>query len=264
MRSPAAAGTFYPGSEKALKRELQQAFGDLGRDEQPVLGAVVPHAGYMYSGRVAAEVYSRLPRRDTFVLIGPNHYGIGLPVAMSRASWSTPLGTVEVDQELASELEGSIIGHDEVAHLQEHSLEVQLPFLQRSFSAFRILPISMGLQDQETAEEVGQAVGRAVLDLGRSCTVIASSDLTHYESKETARRKDCLVLESATRMDVSGLYDAVYSQDVTACGFGPIAATIVAARVMGARTGRLLRYSTSGDVIGDSRSVVGYGAIIYV
>lgn len=263
MRSPAAAGTFYPGSERALSRQIGDAFSGLERDIQPVLGAVVPHAGYIYSGAVAAEVYSRLPRRDTYILIGPNHHGLGLPVAMSRETWATPLGQVPADQELADALEGSIIGHDELAHMEEHSIEVQLPFLQRCFSDFCILPISMGLQDEETAIEVGLALAGAVRRLKRDCTVIASSDLTHYESGERARKKDASVIEAIARMDVGELYGKIYSQNITACGYGPIAATIIASKEIGATAGRLLRYATSGDVIGDHSQVVGYSAIIF-
>jgi len=265
MRSPAVAGQFYPRHPEELLQELKAVFGAATRGEPlAIRGAVVPHAGYIYSGAVAAEVYSRLPERETYVLIGPNHHGLGLPVALSRDSWMTPLGIVESDVELADALGGSILEVDESAHLYEHSIEVQLPFLQARFSGFKVLPIAMGLQDEETAVEVGEAVGEAAKSLGRDCTVIASSDFSHYEPQEEARRKDAQAIEAILRMDVPSLYRAVYRENLTACGYGPISATINAARVLGAETGKLLRYSTSGDVIGDYSQVVGYGAIAFV
>ena len=176
----------------------------------------------------------------------------------------TPLGVVECDTEMADLLAGSIIGTDESAHLHEHSLEVQIPFLQARFSEFRILPICMGLQDEETAVEVGEIVGEAAKKLGRDCTIIASSDFTHYEPQEEARRKDARLIEAILRMDVSLVYRIVYGLDLTACGYGPISATIAASKILGAETGKLLRYSTSGDVIGDFSQVVGYGAIAFI
>ena len=265
MRRPAVAGSFYPRHPEDLNEELGEAFSHAaGSEVLPIRGAVVPHAGYIYSGAVAAEVYARLPQRETFVLIGPNHRGLGLPVALSRDSWVTPLGTVECDHELADALVGSIIEVDESAHLHEHSLEVQIPFLQYRFSGFKILAIAMGLQDEETAMEVGEAVGEAAERLNRDCTVIASSDLTHYEPQEEARRKDARVIEAILRMDIPSIYRTVYGLNLTACGYGPISATITASRILGATTGKLLRYSTSGDVIGDFSQVVGYGAIAFV
>jgi AmmeMemoRadiSam system protein B len=266
MRRPAVAGSFYPRQPEDLKEELEAAFsGASGSEPLPILGAVVPHASYVYSGAVAAEVYARLPKRETFVLIGPNHRPyIGLPVALSRDSWMTPLGVVECDVEMADLLKGSIIGADESAHLQEHSLEVQIPFLQARFESFKILPICMGLLDEETAVEVGEAVGEAAKSLGRDCTIIASSDFTHYEPQEEARRKDSRVIEAILRMDVSEVYKIVYGLNLTACGYGPISATITASKILGAKIGKLLRYSTSGDVIGDFSQVVGYGAIAFI
>ena len=266
MRRPAVAGSFYPRKPEDLKRDLDAAFsGASGSEPIPILGAVVPHAGYVYSGAVAAEVYARLPKRETFVLIGPSHRPhLGLPVALSRDSWMTPLGVAECDTEMADALAGSIIGADESAHLQEHSLEVQIPFLQSRFSEFKILPICMGLQDEETAVEVGEAVGEAAKSLNRDCTIIASSDFTHYEPQEEARRKDARLIEAILRMDVSAAYKTVYGLDLTACGYGPISATITASKILGAETGKLLRYSTSGDVIGDFSQVVGYGAIAFL
>ncbi|MHC1630804.1 MAG: MEMO1 family protein [Methanotrichaceae archaeon] len=263
MRHPAVAGQFYPLYPEDLSGQLEEAFKSTTAETLSVCGAVVPHAGYVYSGAVAAEVYARLPKRETYVLIGPNHHGLGLPVALSRDSWMTPLGIVDCDLELADALISSIIEQDESAHHYEHSLEVQIPFLQHRFSDFKILPICMGLQDEETAVEVGDAVGRAARDLNRDCTVIASSDFTHYERQEDARRKDAQVIEAILKMDVPEIYKLVYGLNLSVCGYGPIAATITASKILGATSGKLLRYATSGDITGDYSQVVGYGAIVF-
>ncbi|HNX40072.1 MAG TPA: MEMO1 family protein [Methanothrix sp.] len=263
MRRPAVAGQFYPGSSAQLAHQIDGLLHEAA--ELPVIGAIVPHAGYVYSGQVAAEVYSRLPKAETYVLIGPNHHGLGSPVALSRDSWETPLGIVESDQDLADALAGGIIDYDETAHQPEHSLEVQIPFLQRRFAGadFKILPVCMGLQDLETAVEVGQEIAAAAKKVSRKAIVIASSDFTHYEPQETARKVDSQLLEAVLNMDVSDLYSRVYRYDATACGYGPIAATITAAASLGARTGKLLSYATSGDVSGDYSQVVGYGAVVF-
>src|SRR5512137_1170978 len=159
MRSPAVAGQFYPKSPQELKRQLDEFLGGAPSQELPILGAVVPHAGYIYSGSVAADVYARLPKKETYVILGPNHHGLGAPISLSRDSWKTPLGLVEPDQEMAQALVGTIIDQEELAHLHEHSIEVQLPFLQDRFgNSFKILALAMGLQDEETAIEVGDAL----------------------------------------------------------------------------------------------------------
>jgi len=262
MRDPAVAGQFYPRNGAELKHQLDEMLAN-GAQELPVLGAVAPHAGYMYSAAVAAEVYACMPKRETYVIIGPNHHGLGAPVALSRESWKTPLGIVNGDLELADALAGSIIDSDELAHRQEHSIEVQIPFLQVKFQEFMILPISMGLQDEETAAEVGELLGKALLRLGRSAAVIASSDFTHYEAQELARKVDAQLIEAILNMDVPELYRRIYGHNATACGYGPIAAAITAASALGASKGKLLRYATSGDVSGDYSQVVGYGAMVF-
>jgi len=263
MRSPAVAGQFYPGCGAELGRQLEDMLHAAEAEEIPMLGAVVPHAGYIYSGPVAAEVYSRLPERDCFVILGPNHHGIGAPIALSRDSWRTPLGVALPDLELADALAGTIIDYDEAAHLHEHSIEVQIPFLQARFREFKILPIAMGLQDEETAVEVGEELGRAIKRLNRSCTLIASSDFTHYESQQAARKVDSQLIEAILNLDVPELYSRIYRHNATACGYGPIAAAITAASALGASSGKLLRYATSGDVTRDFSQVVGYGAIAF-
>ena len=261
MRPPVVAGPFYPGSSAELGQQLDEMMPPV--EELPVIGGVVPHAGYVYSGRIAAMVHSRLPKRETYVILGPNHQGKGSLVALSRDSWRTPLGVVRPDIELADLLAGSIIDHDETAHQHEHSIEVQLPFLQRRFGDVRILAISMGMQDEETASEVGEEIARAALKLKRDCTVIASSDFTHYEPRDVARKVDSQLIEAILNMDIPQIYSRAYRYNASSCGIGPIAATIAASRRLGAASGKLLCYGTSGDVSGDYRQVVGYGAIVF-
>jgi len=261
MRPPAVAGQFYPGSAAQLGRQLDELMPP--EEEMPVIGGVVPHAGYIYSGRIAAAVHSRLPKRETYVILGPNHHGIGSPVALSRDSWRTPLGVVSPDLELADLLAGSIIDQDETAHQHEHSIEVQIPFLQRRFGDIRILAISMGMQDEETASEVGEEIAQAALKLKRDCTVIASSDFTHYEPRDVARKVDSQLIEAILNMDIPQIYSRVYRYNASSCGIGPIASTIAASRLLGATSGKLLCYGTSGDVTGDYSQVVGYGAIVF-
>lgn len=261
MRHPAVAGQFYPGSPEELGHQLDDLMPQV--EEMPIVGGVVPHAGYIYSASIAAEVYSRLPKRETYVILGPNHHGIGSPIAVSRDSWRTPLGVVPADIELADALAGGIIDQDEIAHQHEHSIEVQIPFLQRRFGDFKILPISMGMQDEQTAMEVGEEIARAAVKLKRDCTVIASSDFTHYESRDVARKVDSEIIEAILNLDIPEIYSRVYRYNASSCGIGPIAATIVASRILGAASGRLLRYGTSGDVSGDYSQVVGYGAIVF-
>lgn len=186
MRQPAVAGQFYPLRPENLEKELKQCFEGLDIRERNILGAVCPHAGYVYSGRVAAHVYAALPKADTYVLFGPSHTGYGSPVSVSTDTWKTPLGTLEVDRELAEGLAGSIVDVDELGHRYEHSIEVQLPFLQYRFDQnFRILPICLGMQDEETAIEVGTLIANLVSKSGKKVAFIASSDFTHYQDRKS-------------------------------------------------------------------------------
>ena len=263
MRQPTVAGQFYPLALHSLKKELVRCFRDLEITETPVKGAIVPHAGYVYSGEVAAHVYARLPKADTFVIFGPNHTGYGSPVALSRDNWSTPMGDVKNDPELCDKLAGSIVDMDEIAHRFEHSIEVQIPFLQYRFgNDFQILPICLGMQDIDTAVEVGQEVAKAAKELGRSVVFIASSDFTHYEPQETANEKDEFLIEAILDMNIEEFYKRIAEINASACGYGPIAAMLSASKEMGANSTELLKYATSGDISGDYSAVVGYAAIV--
>jgi hypothetical protein len=222
----------------------------------------------MYSGPVAAHAYYELAldgQPDVVVLFGPNHSGYGGALAvMNEGFWRTPLGDVEIDSELANQVvrESRIIDVDDSAHRFEHSIEVQLPFLQYLYgSDFKIVPICFLMQDLSSAREVGQAVAKVLA--GKNGVIIASSDMTHYEPQESAERKDKLVFEAVEAMDEAKLYSVIETHRVSACGYGPIAALMTAAKILGAKEAKLLCHKTSGDVIGDYSSVVGYAAVCF-
>ncbi len=262
MRTPAVSGQFYPRSKNDLKKEISRCFANLLLKERPVLGAVVPHAGYMYSGTTAAHVYSTLPSVDTFVLIGPNHTGYGSQVAVSSETWSTPFGEINPDREFIKALPKRIIDIDEIAHRYEHSIEVQLPFLQHRFQDFNIVTICMGMQDEETAIEVGAEISEAVQAVNKKVVIIASSDFSHYKPDKTARQDDSFFIEPILGLDIHEFYRRLYERSASVCGYGPIAAMLTASKNIGAKRATLLKYSTSGETTGDISAVVGYAGII--
>ena len=262
MRAPAVSGQFYPRSKNDLDRQISRCFESVPSGEKPVLGAVVPHAGYIYSGNTAAYVYSVLPGADTFVLLGPNHTGQGSPVSVSSERWSTPLGEVNSDIEFIKALPKRIIDMDESAHRYEHSIEVQLPFLQHRFSDFKIVSICMGMQDEETALDVGMEIAEAVRKVNKKVVIIASSDFSHYKQEKVAREDDAYFISSILDMNIPGFYRKLYEREASVCGYGPISAMLTATKALGAKKASLLKYSTSGDVTGDFASVVGYAGII--
>ena len=262
MRAPAVSGQFYPRSKKDLEREISRCFEGAPMGEKAVIGAVVPHAGYMYSGNTAAYVYSALPKADTFVFLGPNHTGYGSPVSVSEESWSTPLGEVGSDSEFIRALPKRIIDIDETAHKYEHSIEVQLPFLQHRFGGFSIVPICMGMQDEETALYVGMELAEAVRKVRKNVVIIASSDFTHYKPDKAARENDSYYINSILEFDVPAFYRKLYERNASVCGYGAIAAMLTATKALGAKKATLLKYSTSGDTTGDLAAVVGYAGIV--
>ena len=262
MRAPAVSGQFYPRSKKDLLKEISRCFADSPSNERPVLGAVVPHAGYIYSGNTAAFVYSALPKADTFVILGPNHTGMGSPVSVSSETWSTPFGEVNSDIDFIKALPKKIIDTDESAHQYEHSIEVQLPFLQHRFRDFNIVTICMGMQDEETALDVGMEISEAVRKVNKKVVIIASSDFSHYKPEKTAREDDSYFINSILTLDIQAFYQRLYERAASVCGYGPISAMLAATKNLGAKKATLLKYSTSGDITGDFSAVVGYAGII--
>ncbi|MGA8084528.1 MAG: MEMO1 family protein, partial [Candidatus Nitrosopolaris sp.] len=232
-----------------------------------IYGIVSPHAGYVYSGAVAANGYYETSSMnfDRIVMIGPNHYGIGTGLATVRNGiWETPLGQVEVDSELASKIaeNSGILDFDELAHSRDHCLEVQLPFLQYiKKNQFKIVPIIMIMQDKVTASEIGESIAGSTRNL--NTLLIASSDFTHYEPNDEAHRKDDELIKAILSLDISNFYTTFERLNVSACGYGAIASIMTAAKALGATKGELLRYATSGDIMGDTNNVVGYASIIF-
>ena len=262
MRTAAFSGQFYPGNKKDLTREISRCFAGVPKIERSVIGAVVPHAGYIYSGNTAAYVYSALPEVDTFVLLGPNHTSYGSPVSVSNENWITPLGNVNIDTDFIKALPKRIIDPDDIAHKYEHSIEVQVPFLQHRFSDFKIVPVCLGMQDEETAIEVGLEIAEAAREVNKKIVIIASSDFTHFEPDKVARENDAYFIKSILDLDVPEFYRHLHERSASVCGYGPIAAMLTATKALGAKRATLLKYSTSGDTTGDISSVVGYAGII--
>lgn len=279
VRKPVVAGLFYEANKERLIKQLEEAFAK-GPGVKPVTskeygekiaGIVVPHAGYVYSGYIAAFGYAELARNgvpDTVVLLGPNHHGVGVPIAVSEADvWETPLGSVKVDKDSAKQLieKSGILAFDESAHRYEHSLEVQLPFLQFIFGDdFKIVPVTMYLQNLEASRILGRALAKLIKESGLKAYVVASSDFTHYEEAGKAAEKDKAAIDAIIRLDERELYDVVIERDATICGYGAIMALISASKELGARNARLLRYANSGDVTGDYSSVVGYASLAFL
>jgi len=266
MRRAVVAGAFYERERSDLEMQLRSCFSGIPREEnKDIIGAVVPHAGYMYSGSVAASVYAKLPRADVFVILGTNHQGIGSLIAVSKEMWVTPLGEVEADDAFVDALSKRLIDMDDTAHKYEHSIEVQLPFLQFLFDKnFHFVPISIALTEEETVREIGDDLANTVAQLDKKVVLLASSDFTHYEPDKIAREKDGYVIEAIKELDVAKFFKRVYERNVTACGIAPIAAMMHAAKKLGATEGKVVKYATSGDITGDRRAVVGYGGIIVV
>jgi AmmeMemoRadiSam system protein B len=278
VRKPAVAGQFYPSDPKELSTLIDECYAHkLGPGREPpappgkadVVAVVCPHAGYVYSGPVAAHSYlhvSSLPDPELIVVVAPNHYGVGSGVStFGEGEWETPLGRMRVDSKAAHELAelADIVTIDPDAHRLEHSLEVQLPFLQKIYEdRAPLLPISLIFQDVDTAKALSAAIARLVR--GRRVILVASSDLTHYESAAAARRKDTALIDQILKMDLDGFYSTLESLNVTACGFGAIATVMEAAWSLGLRKAELLRYASSGDTSGDNLQVVGYGALRFV
>jgi MEMO1 family protein len=277
-RAPAVAGIFYPSDARELDQLIELSFkeqrfgpGHLPPSEEfnrrRIYGIVSPHAGYVYSGAVAANGYYETSSMnfDRIVMIGPNHYGIGTGLATVRNGiWETPLGEVEVDSELASQIaeNSGILDFDELAHSRDHCLEVQLPFLQYfKKNQFKIVPIIMIMQDKVTASEIGESIASSTRNL--NTLLIASSDFTHYEPNDEAHRKDDELIKAILSLDISNFYTTFERLNVSACGYGAIASIMTAAKALGATKGELLRYATSGDVMGDTNNVVGYASIIF-
>jgi len=264
IRPAAVAGHFYPSNASQLSRDIDNYAGP-GTEKQRALGCVVPHAGYMYSGHVAGAVYSKLALPKHLILIGPRHFPGGESLAiLSEGSWTTPLGDAKIDSALATQVKEAFprLREDSVAHEREHSLEVQIPFLQRLLGGFEFVPIVLGTDRYGILEELGHAVAKVVAGQREPVLVVASSDMNHYENDAITRVKDERAIARVLVLDPRGLYDTVRNEGITMCGFAATVAMLVAARDLGATSAELVRYATSGDINGDREHVVGYAGIV--
>ena len=273
IRTPAVAGMFYPKEKSKLEDSINQSIankfgvGKIKQNNERIFGTICPHAGYMYSGPVASHSFSSITNQefDLAVILGPNHWGIGCNIAtMKECSWETPFGSVEVDSESAKKINqiSKIIEIDYFSHTREHSIEVQIPMLMQFYKKpFKILPIILNEQDYESMKEVGTAV--AILAKTKKIIIIGSSDFTHYEPNEVAYKQDSSLIEPILKLDVEEFYQILNERRISACGYGAIASTMVACKKLGAKQGKLLKYATSGDITGDTSSVVGYASIVF-
>lgn len=266
MRPPAVAGTFYEGTPDRLRAQVDTCFAanpPVSQKER-FIGAVVPHAGLMYSGHVAAAFYALADLPKRLVILCPNHTGAGHFAAINReGAWRTPLGDVSIDSHLADALMSrtALLAADVRAHAREHSLEVQLPFLQRLLREFTFVPICLGAHRYDYAEEIGRAIAAVLREEG-DVAILASSDLNHYEDQPTTLRKDQLAIDQVLARNPRELWRVVGEFDVSMCGFIPATTMLVAANELGASHARLIKHATSGDINGDYSHVVGYASIL--
>jgi AmmeMemoRadiSam system protein B len=265
-RPPAVAGSFYEGTPERLRAQVAACFDANPKSEkkEKFIAAVVPHAGLMYSGHVAAAFYAtaELPRR--FIILCPNHTGAGHSAAINRSgAWRTPFGDVRIDEPLAEELMArtKLLAEDSRAHAREHSLEVQLPFLQQLVNNLTFVPICLGARRYEYCEEIGNAIADVVAAQKEPVGILASSDLNHYEDQQTTLRKDQLAIDEVLALDPRELWRVVDELDVSMCGFIPTTTALIASRKLGATQARLIKHATSGDINGDYSHVVGYAAM---
>lgn len=264
IRQPAVAGQFYPGTEQGLRDELQRLLPSFS-EKRRAIGVISPHAGYIYSGPAAGALLSQVAIPRTVLIIGPNHRGAGAVAALSSDDgWQTPLGVVPIEKRLSDLIRQHqpAIQEDNAAHRLEHSLEVQVPFLQYLRPDVSIVPLCLAFGDYAGCELVGTALAAAINAFGEEVLIVASSDMTHYESAEAARQKDSLALERALALDARGLVEVCRSRRITMCGVVPSAVMLIAAAQLGAAKAELVAYTNSGQMTGDEQQVVAYASML--
>jgi len=263
-REPAVAHKFYPGNPATLKQALDGLI-PAAADKQKALAVISPHAGYIYSGAVAGETFAAVEIPQNIVVLGPNHHGYGAPVAMmEKGAWAMPLGEVPINTALARLLlaQTELIEADTLAHRFEHSLEVQVPFLQYFRPDMTLTPIVISHLPFQSCRIVGEALAAAIKQYGKPVLIVASSDMTHYESREAATAKDSLAMQQIKALDPEGLYNTVLNNKITMCGIMPTTIALIAALRLGATQARLIRYTDSGEASGDTNQVVGYAGFV--
>ncbi|MEE8575097.1 MAG: AmmeMemoRadiSam system protein B [Thermodesulfobacteriota bacterium] len=262
-REPQVAGQFYSCSRDKLESDVRGFLKETPKDD--AIAIVSPHAGYIYSGDVAGSVFSEARIPENVILIGPNHTGLGAKVSiMTAGEWETPLGRVSINSELAERLvsASTFFTIDSDAHLREHSLEVQLPFITELSPTTSIVPITVMQASFETCEELGKAIATVIKGYDEEVLIVVSSDMNHYESDEVTQKKDKLAIDKVLALDPEGLLSITREKNITMCGAVPTAIALVAARELGATGARLVDYATSAAVSGDSSHVVGYAGMI--
>lgn len=263
-RPPAVAGQFYYGSASKLTSQVEKYIDRQARKEKAV-GVVSPHAGLMYSGSVAGAVYSAIEFPDTFVLIGPNHTGFGAQIAlMEKGEWEIPTGVFQIDEKIALRIAMNvpIVTKDTRAHMFEHSLEVQLPFIAYFSKEKKIVPVVVLSASVEECRILGEGIAKAIRDVGYPIVVVASSDMSHYVPDDVARQKDRMAIDKILSLDPEGLYETVRKEKISMCGYIPTTIMLFAAKALGSHSARLVKYTTSAEVSGDYDQVVGYAGVV--
>lgn len=263
-RQPAVAGSFYSNDAVQLKSDIED-FVIRGCDKQPALGVVSPHAGYIYSGRVAGNLYSRIIIPDTVVILAPNHTGYGVPYSIwPGGQWHTPMGDVKIDEEVVEELIRvcNLLEKDQQAHLGEHAAEVQIPFIQYFNPRIEIVVMVISARNIADLKNIGKKLSQVLQKLRPGALVVASSDMTHHESQASANRKDKIAISEVLALNEDALYRKVQEMNITMCGIYPVVTMLVCSKERGATKAELVRYETSGDVTGDYDHVVGYAGIM--
>jgi len=287
VRKPSVAGQFYDADKENLLKTIEECFQDdrgpgsipkISNKEENLIGVIAPHAGYIFSGSIAAHSFNKIADNgfaDTFIILGPNHTGMGSPISsMTKGSWMTPFGNVPIDKNIANKITKEIIVDDNNAHMSEHSIEVQIPFLQyiSDEKEFSFVPINMGMQDIKTSKEIGDIIYDSIIDSDKKIMIIASSDFSHMgfnymtmppegiRIDEYTKNQDDKAIEKILKLDSEGLIKTVEDENITMCGYGPVAVLITVAKKLGCKKAELLKYGTSYEVHPGS-SCVGYGAI---
>jgi AmmeMemoRadiSam system protein B len=268
LRLPAVAGRFYPSNPAELTALVRQytETEELEAEVARVRACLVPHAGYVYSGHVAGAVFSRIALPRKIVILGVRHFPRGKQAAiLSSGAWRTPLGDAPIDEALADALraECPLLHEDGVAHAGEHSLEVQLPFLQVQAPGFTFVPVALGTIRFEDLVSVGESIAHVLAEAEERVLLLTTSDLNHYEDDATTRVKDKKAIEQLLALEARGLYDTCRNEEISMCGLGPAVAMITALRRLGTERGELVRYATSAEVSGDTAAVVGYAGMIF-
>ena len=265
MREPVVADRFYPADKKELRAVIEDFTKDTGHTRPVDATAVIaPHAGYVYSGKLAARTLSAVHIPETVLLLGPNHTGKGHPASLSAEDWSTPLGLVPANKVLTDLIAGksAAIIVDETAHESEHSLEVQLPFLQVLQKKLSIVPLTLSQLSYETCEDIAESLYSSIIEYSHKVLILASSDMNHYESRSISQTKNSLALAAIEEMDPYTLYSVVAKNKISMCGVIPVVITLLTSRKLGAKTATVVDYMDSGDISGDTAQVVGYAGVI--